>query len=57
MCQDCAAGFGARQEIEFLRRYLGEQEDRLKKTPADAELRAEIQRTRDLIVHLEETAR
>lgn len=43
----------ARRKMDFVRRYLSDQEARLDHSPDDAEITSEIQRARELLAHLE----
>lgn len=55
MCQNCQTPMDDRQQIDFLRRYLETQEARLRDDPDNADLRVEIDRTKDLLSQVTES--
>lgn len=55
MCQNCQTPMDDRQRIDFLRRYLETQETLLRSDPDNADLGAEIERTKDLLSQVTES--
>jgi len=55
MCQNCQIPMDDRQQIDFLRRYLKTQEARLRDDPDNADLSAEIDRTKGLLSQMTQT--
>jgi len=56
MCDCCNNEMGTRQRIDFLKRFLEEVEAELAASPGDEELPGVIERTRELLEHLESVA-
>lgn len=54
MCEQCGESMGTQQQIEFVRRYLTLQEDRLREDPGNEDARLELARTRELLGRLEQ---
>ena len=52
MCENCSTAMDARQQVEFLSRYLAEQESLLAAAD-DSETRLEVEKTRTLLAKLE----
>jgi hypothetical protein len=53
MCENCSNAMDTRQQVEFLRRYLDEQQSRLELETGDPEIRSEVEKTRHLLAELE----
>lgn len=55
MCQNCQIPMDDRRRIDFLRRYLETQETLLRGDPDNADLDAEIERTKGLLSQVMES--